>query len=1021
MKLLVSFLVLIYSAPLIAVSENCEESQKYLTKLSSLLNKENNKSTVFNLLISDNITPTKFNSSLDDVLDLKLTNDGEILDRIHLLEERITSSFWPLSSYKTTNIFCDNLSTEVKAREKLLKNVFLKNAEAQLRFLKFSKTKRAKILKSVIFQKSEMPTNSVSLSEDLQILIKHKYSLEKNVEGLNDRVVNQKSIETREVDKAALIIQKYRIEIVDHNLNLTSKTRDAFKKYENISSQVVAVENSLRFSNKSSLISSFDKISIIWRSLVSDSFEVYKNLIDGSKVKDVPSVEVSNELISALISKAENEKNELLISQKNKKEKSYNEFYVQFSSVSKARSLTIDKLSQLGVSNIEINKKYFGDLLKEILAIPLKLFGILIQKYSEIVTNVDDGFLGIWKTVKSVLSIVFVFFLPFLFRMIARKTRKALDSYRIKLVGKGRRQNKKAVKLAFWIQKLTAYFPLVVCYFLLVCLQNFFVDSYIGGLIFIIPIVRYYIVYKAFRILVTDLLGTLQNIGKVEGEGTRNLIDLTSSFIGYFFLSSFIVLYLTRITVDQGLLYRLMTSVINGVGLIVFVIASFWWRKYLSPAVRGLYENKFGIYLSKKCDGVFGFLFCFPTLLFVLLKLISNVAWDWLSEFEVSKRFLAKVYRKKVEALSSDTVVKSKINISDEYLSYFSADGKLAETNVVNANSHAFEKVTNEIKAWHSGEEEDHSAAIFGDKGIGKTTFLNNIEKKLKDLKTIRIKIPPKITSKEKLNKFFLDALGFEETDNLVKSILNFNSKVENHTVILIDDAHNLFLGKYKGFEALNAFIDIVNLKVDKLYWVSAFNSTSWAYIKGVLGSFQYIRNEVFLDGWSDESIKDLILSRHRLLDYKLSYDQIILATQTGSTKNQARIKAEEQFFRLLWEQSDGNPRVALFLWVNCLRAGASKTLNVSLPEAPKTKVLESFDDSVWFVLAAIAKHENLTRTEAADATNLTWTQVAHALKLGVENKIIYKGDGNRFRLHFTYLQDVLNQLKVKNFIYGID
>jgi len=317
--------------------------------------------------------------------------------------------------------------------------------------------------------------------------------------------------------------------------------------------------------------------------------------------------------------------------------------------------------------------------------------------------------------------------------------------------------------------------------------------------------------------------------------------------------------------------------------------------------------------------------------------------------------------------------------------------------------------------------EEDQSLAIYGEKGIGKTTLLDRIEKQFTEQKTIRISIPTKIWQKEELNSFFAKELGLEETESLKKSILEFNKKQTGKTLILIDDAQNLFLGKYGGFEAFREFVTLVNLKTDKLFWCSSFNEYSWSYIKGVMGSAQYLRTEVFLGGWTDDAIRELILTKHKQSDYKLSYDQIIMASRSSTNQSEAVSEAEEQFFRLLWEQSNGNPRVALFLWVNCLIPKGSNTLKVSLPERPKPEKLSFLDDNAWFVLAAIAKHENLTRNEAAATTSLEWAQVAHAIKICLEKGLLHRNEENRYRLHFQYQYDLIKQLRAKNFIYGIE
>lgn len=415
-------------------------------------------------------------------------------------------------------------------------------------------------------------------------------------------------------------------------------------------------------------------------------------------------------------------------------------------------------------------------------------------------------------------------------------------------------------------------------------------------------------------------------------------------------------------------------------------------------------------------------MFCFPTLGFILLTITWNSLWSYLKNLEFSKRILARIYRKKIESIVGEKSSATSAVLPSEYSIVFDGNGLNEDCLVIDANERAFNKVKREISSWMAYVEEDQSVAIHGEKGVGKTTLLNRIEAEFSELlDVIRITVPQKVWNREGLTGFLSKELGFETSDNVKKGILTLNKSLLKNTLVLIDDAHNLFLGKYGGFEAFREFVNLVNLKTDKIFWCSTFNKYSWAFIKGVMGSSQYLRTEIALEGWSDRALKDLILKRHKLSNYTLSYDQMILASRSTVGHSEAIVEAEDQFFRLLWEQSKGNPRVAQYLWVNSLSMHGKNTLRVFLPESPKINLFNTLDDNSWFVFAAIAKHENLTRSEVAATTNLDWALVAHSIKFGLENKLLYKGDDNRYRLHLAYQHDVIKQLRMKNFIYGTE
>ena len=162
-------------------------------------------------------------------------------------------------------------------------------------------------------------------------------------------------------------------------------------------------------------------------------------------------------------------------------------------------------------------------------------------------------------------------------------------------------------------------------------------------------------------------------------------------------------------------------------------------------------------------------------------------------------------------------------------------------------------------------------------------------------------------------------------------------------------------------------------------------------------------------------------MNRHEPSGYHLSFDRLILASLSAANTMGAAAYAEEQFFRLLWEQSKGNPKVALHLWLHCLVPMGRRALKVGLPERARMDIISSISDTLWFVLSAVTNHENATRKEIADATSLELGSVSQAIKIGVEEKLLHRAVGNHYRLGFIYQYDIIKQLKAKNFIYGLN
>jgi hypothetical protein len=165
------------------------------------------------------------------------------------------------------------------------------------------------------------------------------------------------------------------------------------------------------------------------------------------------------------------------------------------------------------------------------------------------------------------------------------------------------------------------------------------------------------------------------------------------------------------------------------------------------------------------------------------------------------------------------------------------------------------------IESWHSGKTAEHTLAIQGEKGIGKSCLLQVIENHFEGLEVRRISVPDKITDEATLAKFFEESLGVslsESTNPPEISVKNSKKKL-----VLLDEGQNLFLAQRGGFRAFRAFINLCNRPDQSVFWCVAINRYAWAYLNAVTGGSQYFRHVFKIEGWSDGDIRSLILSRH--------------------------------------------------------------------------------------------------------------------------------------------------------------
>ena len=172
------------------------------------------------------------------------------------------------------------------------------------------------------------------------------------------------------------------------------------------------------------------------------------------------------------------------------------------------------------------------------------------------------------------------------------------------------------------------------------------------------------------------------------------------------------------------------------------------------------------------------------------------------------------------------------------------------------------------------------------------------------------------------------------------------------------------------------------------------------------------------MQAWDDEEIKEMILARHKLSNFDLKFDPVIYSL--GSTNNDESFKyVQDRFFELLWEQSRGNPRTALALWLSALSPTYSNKLNVGLPGGELSQKIEGLNEDELFVISSIIRHENLDTKSAKLVTGLDENTVQHAVRVGVERGYLQRADDGTYRITPIWQPVVIRDLSGKNLIYG--
>lgn len=330
------------------------------------------------------------------------------------------------------------------------------------------------------------------------------------------------------------------------------------------------------------------------------------------------------------------------------------------------------------------------------------------------------------------------------------------------------------------------------------------------------------------------------------------------------------------------------------------------------------------------------------------------------------------------------------------------------------------ETIKEMFESWKK-DKSDGSVVLVGEAGMGKSTILNQLEVELGE-PVMHGRLLTKITHTKNLAGTLariLDLPGegdISSESELVSAVFD-----EERRVIALDNCHNLFLRKVGGFQAWEAFTRIVNETCDNVFWVLTFNDTSWEYLNDVAERVSYFRRVIHVPPWTDEQLRRLVLTRMRRAKYRPNFTNLLVTRLEGVKTSTQIIRTSKGYFRLLWDFTDGNPRLATHFWMRSLVPEVDKRrASVHLFAAPKVESLEKLPDDLAFVLTAVVEHENITPAELAETSNMSIEFCRFALRLCRERGYLWRNPTTgRVALSMHWQKTIVRYLTRKGFLYS--
>jgi len=856
-----------------------------------------------------------------------------------------------------------------------------------------------------------------------------KNSLEKDL--LNSQSnLNEKSFLEREIISFRNSLIKIKIELLKNKLENNKVLQDRLVYFEQMSEKLTQISSGHDFSSQESTQQKFEQIESLWFSISRENFFQLFKFKFNFKLPIINSIPqdvlkgADKKLINDLkqeLAVARSLKLDTIAELTDKKEqelKLLNELFLQTNSV---KSTFYGHVKASYIIKKVFSPSSFKYIRQEVLASPYRIISFFYKKYFYIHEKVLNGRDGILELTRDLFKYLFIFFVFWFITFIVSKLKKFLDKLQSLLIRKHSASTLTKILSSLWNKYKDSTVSLIYVVFIhqASSLTTFKDYKYVLDVMLILAI------SKILRSLIIIFLGSVSKIDMKNFFSFKKRANETAQKFSKIFTYYFLTMLVIEATIGKAYIYSLTNIIALTLMVISFLSAASEWE----PEFRRYIERKFSGMIVNRLNSIIDILPSIIRPILILFIILILSLFDFLigltENFEISKKISANLFKKQIEQIEAED--GSGEMIPATYKEKFSYQSLSDNDHYVSFDQVFEDAISNEITEWLEGKSDEHSLVVYGDKGVGKTTLLKHItgpfqSSELGQVENLKAditytKMPSKTLTKNDLRSFLLSIFNSTQSSDTF-NIEAIDQTLENKTIIVIDEAQNSFLAKPDGFAAYHDFVTQINKNTKNIFWVISFNKYSWLYLDRAFGRTQFFRNTFEVKGWSDVSIKELIMKRHESSSYKLSYDLLISATKSQDEIDKYS-SVESKFFKLLWELSHGNPRTALHLWLTALSRKNARVFNVNIPKEVDIGQLEILSDDLMFTLSTILKHENLTQSEIVKTTDFGRGIVGNAIKVGIERKFIYHDERGRYLIDIVSQYYLIKYLRLKNFLYG--
>lgn len=680
----------------------------------------------------------------------------------------------------------------------------------------------------------------------------------------------------------------------------------------------------------------------------------------------------------------------------------------------KLRSKQYQRLNNLGYINSSVfSNNNLNDLVRELRIIPVRWTATFYSKILEFRAYLETGVEGYFYILKE-LSILFV--LLGFFALFAWTFHKVVGLFEklAETISKHYSDLSSHWALTVTSNIISHAIPWITLLFAMWFAIGIISASSFKELARLIPYVDFYIYYRLCLIAFGDLLAALANreIVSLQTSSRKKALQTAKGW-GRFTFLSLALLHTVDTVVGKAMIYSLLSNLILCLSaLYIFYLSSQWHTEFyqsrgwanlarnLHPELKSWLQRHWRIspFFAISCT---------------IIHAAFYALVGYLERYDTFKKFTAVIFRSKLSKLNDEGHLAEITSLPDSYINQFS-DKELIN-NLIHGRPE-FQQASSTIHNWVKGNTNQHTLVLYGSNGAGKSFMMKQLSNLVEGADVHELNLHSKQPNSAYILRLLHEKLGGTAADP-VELAKVWQKTVKKKTVVFIDNAHHLFLSQLNGFDGIRTLLTLINSDIDNIFWCLSFHKESWQYLRQVMDEAHGFDTVLELKPWSAEELQIYIKKAHSQSGFKVSFDSLL--SVLGKKKSREdRNSIEGKFFKLLWEQTNGNPSRAVRLWLKSLQFDGKQTLRVIRPPMLDVSEFLDYEDEVHFVCMTLLRHEALLRQQISTTTQQSEHTTARVVKFLLEKDIIIEED-KLLRINPDLAGSIIRSLKRRNYVYG--